>query len=99
MLELTASACIDVPVERVWAVLSDLAAIQHWVRAIRHAHCPGEARGTGAVRVCELRQARIEETIVEWEEGRSFKYRGVGAPLVASATNRWSVVAHGDQPW
>lgn len=97
MLKLTASACIDAPVERVWAVLSDLAAIQHWVAAIQHAYCPAQHQGVGAVRICELRQARIEETIVEWSEGRSFKYRGVGAPMLASATNLWSVEAHGDQ--
>lgn len=82
MLKLVASACIDAPVERVWVVLSDLAAIQHWVGAIRHAYCPGQSRGAGAVRICELKQARIEETIVEWDEGRSFTYRGVGAPMM-----------------
>jgi uncharacterized protein YndB with AHSA1/START domain len=97
MLKLVAFACIDAPVERVWVVLSDLAAIQHWVGAIRHAYCPGQSRGAGAVRICELKQARIEETIVEWDEGRSFKYRGVGAPMMSSATNRWSVEAHGEQ--
>jgi hypothetical protein len=97
MLKLTASACIDAPVERVWAVLSDLAAIQHWVSAIQRSHCPGQQRGVGAFRVCELEQAQIEETIVEWDEGRSFKYRGVGAPLLASATNLWQVEPHGNQ--
>ena len=97
MLKLTASACIDAPVERVWGVLSELTAIQYWVGAIQHSYCPGQQRGVGAVRICELRQARIEETILEWNEGHSFKYRGVGAPMIATATNSWSVAAHGDQ--
>ncbi|HET7545505.1 MAG TPA: SRPBCC family protein [Polyangiaceae bacterium] len=97
MLELTASACIDAPVERVWSVLSDLAAIRHWVGAIQHAYCPGQQCGVGAVRICELSRARVEETIVEWNEGRSFEYRGVGAPMLASASNRWSVEPHGEQ--
>lgn len=97
MLKLTASACINAPVERVWAVLSDLAAIQYWVGAIQHAYCPAQTRGVGAVRVCELRQARIEETIIEWDEGRALKYRGMGAPMLASASNEWSVQAHGSQ--
>jgi carbon monoxide dehydrogenase subunit G len=97
MLKLKATACIDAPVERVWGVLSDLATIQHWVGAIQHAYCPGQQRGVGAVRICKLSQARIEETIVEWNEGRSFKYRGAGAPMLATATNSWSVEAHGDQ--
>jgi hypothetical protein len=97
MLKLVASACIDAPCERVWAVLSDLAAIRHWVGAIQHAYCPDQQRGVGALRVCEVGKARIEETFVEWNEGRSFKYRGVGAPLLASATNSWSVEARGAQ--
>ena len=49
------------------------------------------------MRVCELKQVRIEETIVEWDEGRSFKYRGLGAPMMASATNLWTVEPHGEQ--
>lgn len=97
MLKLTASACIEAPVERGWAVLSDFSSIQHWVRAINHACCPAQSRGVGAVRVCELSQARIEETILEWNDGRSFKYRGVGVPMLVEATNVWSVEAHGDQ--
>ena len=44
-----------------------------------------------------MKQARIEETIVEWDEGRSFKYRGVGAPMMKSATNLWTIEAHGEQ--
>jgi uncharacterized protein YndB with AHSA1/START domain len=95
--KLSASACIDAPVERVWTVLSDLPAIQHWVGAIRHSHCPGQQRGVGALRVCELKHAHVEETIVEWDEGRSFRYRGVGAPMLASATNLWQVESHGNQ--
>ena len=97
MLKLTSSACIDAPVQAVWAVLSDLDAIHCWVKAIQHSYCPAQDRGVGAVRICELKQARIEETIVEWDEGRSFKYRGLGAPMMASATNLWTVEPHGEQ--
>jgi uncharacterized membrane protein len=97
MLKLTTSACINASVETVWAVLSDLDTIHFWVKAIQHSHCPTQDRGVGAMRVCELKQARIEETIVEWDEGRSFKYRGVGAPMIASATNLWTVEAHGER--
>lgn len=95
MITMTASVCIDAPVAQVWAVLSDLEAIPHWVPAIKHAHCPAQRRGVGASRVCELKQATILETIVEWEEGRSFRYCGEGAPMMKSATNLWTVEAHG----
>jgi carbon monoxide dehydrogenase subunit G len=97
MLKMTGSVCIDAPVGAVWAVLSDLESIHLWVHSIQRSHCPAQRRGVGALRVCELKQATIQETIVEWHEGRSFKYRGEGAPLMKLATNRWSVEAHGNQ--
>jgi hypothetical protein len=65
------------------------------VPAIKHAHCPAQRRGVGASRVCELKQATILETIIEWDEGRSFRYRGEGAPMMKTATNLWKVEAHG----
>jgi hypothetical protein len=97
MLTMTRSVCIDAPVGAVWAVLSDLDAIHIWVDSIRHSHCPGPDRDVGAVRVCELQQGTIRETIIEWHEGQSFKYRGEGAPMMKHATNHWSVQAHGSQ--
>ena len=81
MIKMTGSVCIDAPVEKVWAVLSELEEIPLWVPAIKHAHCPAQRRGVGASRICELKQATILETILEWDEGRSFRYRGEGAPM------------------
>jgi carbon monoxide dehydrogenase subunit G len=96
-MKVQGSVCIDAPVETVWAVLSSLESIQLWVRSIRHSSCPEASRGVGAVRICELEQATIHETIVAWDEGRSFTYRGEGAPLMKSATNTWSVEPRGTQ--
>ena len=95
MIKMTASVCIAASSEKVWAVLSDLERIPLWVPAIKRAHCPAQRRGVGASRICELKQATILETIVEWEEGRSFRYRGEGAPMMKSATNLWAVEARG----
>lgn len=97
MLKLTGSGCIEAPVSAVWACLSELESIHLWVDAIQRSHCPAQSRGVGAVRVCELKQATIRETILEWDEGRSFQYRGEGAPMLKSATNRWTVEARGNQ--
>ena len=97
MITMTASVCIDAPVAEVWALISELEAIPRWVPAIQKAHCPTQRRGIGASRVCELKQATIVETIVEWDEGRSFRYRGEGAPMMQSASNLWAVEAHGAQ--
>jgi len=95
VLQLNASVCIDAPVEKVWEVLSRLEAIQLWVRSIRHSYCPERDRGVGALRVCELSGATLHETITAWDEGRSFTYRGEGAPLMKRATNTWSVEPSG----
>lgn len=95
MIEMSLTVCIDAPVEEVWAVLSELEAIPRWVPAIHHAHCEGQKRGVGTVRVCELKQATVTEKLVEWDEGRSFRYQGSGAPMMKAASNRWSVEAHG----
>jgi carbon monoxide dehydrogenase subunit G len=97
MLRMTQTVCIDAPADAVWRRLSELESIRLWVPAIKHSHCPGQSRGVGAVRVCELSQATIRETIVEWDEGRSFTYQGEGAPMMKSASNRWSVEARGGQ--
>jgi len=97
MFKMNGSVCIDAPVAAVWAVLADLESIHRWVESIRHSSCPTQRRGVGAMRVCELKQGTIHETIVEWNEGRSFKYRGQGAPMMESATNMWSVEARGTQ--
>jgi hypothetical protein len=97
MLKIRGSVCIDAPHERVRRALSRLEDIHLWVESIQHSHCPGQSRGVGALRICELKQATIRETIVVWDEGRSFQYRGEGAPMLKHATNSWSVEPHGSQ--
>jgi hypothetical protein len=97
MLRLSSSVCVDAPVAKVWSALSDLGAIHLWVEPIRSSYCPAQSRGVGARRICELKQATIEETIVAWDEGRSFTYEGIGAPMLKRARNTWSVEPKGNQ--
>lgn len=97
MVKMTSTVCIDAPSPAVWAVLASLESIHLWVPAILHSHCPAQSRGVGAMRVCELKQATIHETIVAWDEGRSFTYHGAGAPMMKHAANTWSIATHGDQ--
>jgi carbon monoxide dehydrogenase subunit G len=97
MLKLTGSVCIDAPAPKVWSVLSDLESIHLWVESIERSYCPAQRRGVGATRVCELKQATIRETIVAWEEGRSFRYDGQGAPMMKRASNTWSIASQGSQ--
>jgi hypothetical protein len=61
------------PPERVWAVLSDLEAVQHYNPTVRSVAVRGSRRGgVGAERVCELRpKGRVVERVTHWEEGRA----------------------------
>jgi ligand-binding SRPBCC domain-containing protein len=99
MIKLIASVCIEAPAEAVWARLAKLEDIQLWSEVVVHARCTGAlSQGVGAERTCELVGNRtIKERWVAWDEGRSFEYEGLGIPLMNRATNRWSVVPHGEQ--
>jgi carbon monoxide dehydrogenase subunit G len=94
---MTGSVCINATAADVWAVLSDIASIERWVPLIQRSYCPEQSRGVGAMRVCELKQATLRETIIAWDEGRSFTYRGEGAPMLKTAINTWSVEPRGEQ--
>lgn len=61
------------PPERVWAVLSDLEAVQHYNPTVRTAAVRGSRRtGVGAERVCDLRpKGRVVERVTHWEDGRA----------------------------
>lgn len=98
MLRLRNSVCIEASAECVWQYLSSVENIDHWVPAIRHAHCEtDQRRGAGTVRICKLEKFDVREEFLEWEEGRSFKYRGTGALMMAWATNRWTVEPVGEK--
>jgi len=94
MLRLKSTVCIEAPIEKVWKYLSAVENVTLWVPAINKAWCETETnRGIGAERVCELDKFSVRETFVEWEEGESFKYVATGAPMIKSASNRWSLEA------
>jgi ligand-binding SRPBCC domain-containing protein len=61
------------PPERVWALLSDLEAVQHYNAGVRSAAIDGAQRhGVGARRSCELLpKGRVVECVTHWEEGRA----------------------------
>ena len=61
------------PPERVWALLSDLEAVQRYNPTVRAAMVQGARRtGVGAERACELvPKGRVVERVTHWEEGRA----------------------------
>ena len=59
--------------DRVWAVLSDLEAVQHYNPGVRRAAIEGsQPSGVGARRSCELLpKGRVVERVTHWETGRA----------------------------
>jgi hypothetical protein len=99
MINLAGSVCVEAPASKVWAGLAELEDITFWCEAVVDARCDGPtSRGVGAERTCDLVGGiTIRERWLAWEEGRSFTYEGVGIPLVAQATNEWTVHPEGDR--
>lgn len=61
------------PPERVWALLSNLEAVQRYNPTVRTAAIRGERRtGIGAERDCALLpNGRVVERVIHWEDGRA----------------------------
>jgi len=61
------------PPEKVWALLSDLEAVQRYNPTVRTATVRGARRtGVGAERACELvPKGRVVERVTHWEDGRA----------------------------
>lgn len=61
------------PPERVWTLLSDLEAVQHYNPGVRLAAIEGALRtGVGARRSCQLvPKGRVVERVTHWEDGRA----------------------------
>jgi uncharacterized membrane protein len=59
---------ISAPIERVWAILADLEAVQRYNPTVKKAVCVSEARhGVGASRRCELiPRGSVTERITAW---------------------------------
>jgi carbon monoxide dehydrogenase subunit G len=99
MVTVETSVCIDAPVNEVWALLARLEDIRLWSEAVTDAICDGPiTEGVGARRTCLLRGGvTISERWVQWDEGHSFTYEGMGIPGVVSARNSWSVAPVGSR--
>jgi hypothetical protein len=97
VIALTSSVCIDARATEVWSRLAALEDIKLWSEAVVDARCEGPlTRGVGAERTCRVAGGfTIREQWLAWDEGRSFSYQGVGIPLVARATNTWTIRPEG----
>lgn len=98
MLIVKSSVCVNAPTNKVWRYLSDVENINLWVTTIKTAYSPTDAKsGLGIERICKLDKFDVNEIFVEWNEGIGFKYIATGAPMIKSASNKWSIEAVGDE--
>lgn len=73
MTKLSSEIQIDAPREKVWAVLADLEAVQHYDPAITEAHYTSGARdGVGAARQCDFDGGFVREKVTEWKPGEVY---------------------------
>lgn len=93
MLKMKGTICINAPQATCWDVLADIENITQWSAAVITAKSTGTLpRGVGAARECYLsNNMTINEKWIEWKEGESYTYVGLGLPLVKSAKNTWSL--------
>ena len=77
MSSFTTKIRIDAPVDRVWAVLSDIGAIHQWNPGVVSSHVITDAaKGIGAGRHCDLGGKNyLKEEVVEWEVGKRLTMR------------------------
>lgn len=72
MTQLNHEIRIQAPPEKVFAILSDLEAVQHYNPAVKQAkYISQQKQGAGAARVCDLgKDGQIKERVTDWQAGK-----------------------------
>lgn len=98
MTNVERTGLIGAPIDEVWNVLSDFAAISAWAPDVDHSCLMTEqTEGVGTVRRIQTGRSTIVETIENWEPGVTLSYRITGLPpVIRSVTNTWRLGASGD---
>ena len=98
MMSVERTGLIAAPLDAVWAVLADFAAIGSWAQNVDHSCLMNELTdGVGMVRRIQTDGTTILETIENWEPGATLSYRITGLPpVIKSVTNTWRIGASGD---
>jgi uncharacterized protein YndB with AHSA1/START domain len=89
MHSISTSRVVDAPVARVWAVLDDFGGVSNYNPMVDDSRTLGErATGAGARRECLLDGGgRLEEVIVDYEDGRGYTVEFVDAGPYPMASN------------
>lgn len=91
---------VDAPKEKVWAAIADFGNVANLSPGIKKSYLTSEATsGVGATRHCDLALygATLEERIVEWTEGESFRidiYNSKRLPLIKTSGGSLLVQEH-----
>lgn len=69
MTQLRHDIHIEAPLDKVWAVLADLEAVQHYNSGVKHAKYISTVRhGVGASRQCDFKsKGWVKERVIAWE--------------------------------
>ncbi len=89
---------INAPVDEVWEAIADFGGVYKWAPNVTSSYSTTEANeGVGAGRHCEvLGFGGIDEEIVDWKEGHSYKYQVENIGPIGKLVNEWSVTPDGD---
>lgn len=89
---------IAAPIDAVWEVLGDFAAISAWAPNVDHSCLMTEQRaGVGAIRRIQTGRTTLLETVELWEPAVALSYRITGLPPVIDAVaSTWRLGASGD---
>lgn len=88
---------IDAPPGVVWGVLSNFSGVAEWAPYLRSSSPVGDVEaGVGAYRVMRhFWGFRLEETVVEWDEGTGYAFDVVKVPYpIRNARESWHISAH-----
>ncbi len=90
---------INAPADEVWGAIADFGGVYKWAPNVTSSYSTTEANGgVGAGRHCEVPGfGGIDEEIVAWKEGHSYKYQVENIGPIGKLVNEWSVTSDGDR--
>ena len=90
---------INAPVEVVWEAIADFGGVYKWAPNVTSSYSTTEANeGVGAGRHCEVPGVGgIDEEIVDWKDGTSYKYQVENIGPIGKLVNEWSVTSDGNK--
>ena len=97
MVRIEKQITIDAPKAQVWAVLADFGNVHAWAPGVTHSYSTSDNNGgDGASRHCDIKGfGSGEEDVLDWQEGRSFRYRATALGPIGESISVWEVQPQG----